>query len=86
MKNVRVILLALVALLIGVVFGGYVFSDTQPRSFLALNMCKGTCLRPNELLGLVASVAIQKFPGFVPSIVIETDKTIVTDCRRVTES
>jgi histidine triad (HIT) family protein len=67
----------LLPLLIGVLVGGYLFSDTRPRSFLALNHCEGNCLQPNELLGLLASVGIQKFPFLVPGVIKETDKVIV---------
>ena len=82
MTRVRVIVLMLAALLVGVILGGYLFSDTRPRSFLALNRCEGTCLQANELLGLAASVGVQKFSGFAPSVVKETDKTIVIESPR----
>ena len=77
MTRVRVIILMLVSVVVGVILGGYLFSDTRPRSFLALNRCEGTCLQANELLGLAASVGVQKFSGLAPSVVKETDKTIV---------
>jgi histidine triad (HIT) family protein len=67
------------ALIVGVIIGGYLFSDTRPRSFLALNRCAGTCLQGNEFLGLLTSVGIQRFPAIVPSVVKETDKTIVIE-------
>jgi histidine triad (HIT) family protein len=73
----KAIALILASLIVGVILGGYLFSDSRPRSFLALNNCGGTCLQGNELLGLVASVGIQKFRGLAPSVVKETDKTIV---------
>jgi histidine triad (HIT) family protein len=69
----------LAALVIGVMLGGYLFADTQPRSFLVLNKCEGTCFQANELLGLLTSVGIQRFPALVPSVVKETDKTIVIE-------
>ena len=34
-------------------------------------------MSPADLAGLLASVGIQKFPGLIPSVVLETDKTIV---------
>lgn len=77
MTRVRVIILMLASLVVGVILGGYLFSDTRPRSFLALNRCEGTCLQANELLGLAASVGVQKFSALAPSVVKETDKTIV---------
>jgi histidine triad (HIT) family protein len=69
----------LAALLVGVILGGYLFSNTRPRSFLALNSCQGTCLQANELLGLATSVGIQKFSALAPAVVKETDKTIVLE-------
>lgn len=79
MKKIRIILLVLAALLIGIILGGYLFSRTQPRSFLALNKCEATCLQENELMGLLASVGIQRFSSFAPRVVKETDKTIVIE-------
>jgi histidine triad (HIT) family protein len=62
-----------------VVLGGYLFSDTRPRSFLALNRYEGTCLQANELVGLLASVGVQRFTALAPKVVKETDKTIVIE-------
>jgi histidine triad (HIT) family protein len=77
--KLKTILLMMTALIVGVIIGGYLFSDTRPRSFLALNTCAGTCLHGNEFLGLLTSVGIQRFPAIVPSVVKETDKTIVIE-------
>jgi histidine triad (HIT) family protein len=79
MTKVRVVVLMLAALVVGVVLGGYLFSDTRPRSFLALNKCAGTCLQAKDLLGLAASVGVQKFSALAPSVIKETDKTIVLE-------
>jgi histidine triad (HIT) family protein len=79
LKKSRAVVLMLAALVIGVIVGGYLFSDSRPRSFLALNHCNGNCFNSNELLGLVASVGIQKFGALAPSVVKETDKTIVIE-------
>lgn len=79
MTKSKIVVLLLVTLVIGVIVGGYLFSNTQPRSFLALNKCNGTCLQANEVLGLLTSVGINKFPALVPSVVKETDKTIVIE-------
>ena len=79
MKNIKRILLVTAALLLGVMLGGYLFSNTRPRSFLALNKCESTCLQPNELVGLLASVGVQRFSSLIPSVVKETDKTIVIE-------
>lgn len=62
--------------IIGVIVGGYLFSGVQPRSFLSLNACGENCLNANDLAGLLGSIGVQKFPGAVPSVVKETDKTI----------
>ena len=79
MKKAKTVLLVALVLSIGIIFGGYLFSDTQPRSFLAVNKCEGTCYQPNELLGLLTSVGIHKFPALIPSVVKETDKTVVIE-------
>jgi histidine triad (HIT) family protein len=73
------VFLMLGVLLIGIILGGYLFSDTQPRSFLAFNNCKTNCLQESELLGLLLSVGIQRFGALAPSVVKETDKTIVME-------
>ncbi|MEP6569229.1 MAG: HIT domain-containing protein [Acidobacteriota bacterium] len=79
MTRARVAVLVLAALLVGVIVGGYLFSDTRPRSFLALRSCGGTCFQANELFGLAASVGVQKFGTLGPSIMKETDKTLVIE-------
>ncbi|HKZ79293.1 MAG TPA: HIT domain-containing protein [Pyrinomonadaceae bacterium] len=76
-SKVRGIIIPAIFFTAGIVFGGYLFADTRPRSILALNKCENRCLKPNELAGVVASVGIQKFSYFIPSVVMETDKTIV---------
>ena len=70
---------AFVFLLIGIVIGGYLFADTQPRSFLTFHRCEErTCLGSSELIGLLGSVGIQKLPVILrPIAEIETDKTVV---------
>ena len=79
LRKTKAYLSILLALLLGVVIGGYLFSDTQPRSFLALHKCQDTCLQPKDLVGLLASVGIQKLPALLPSVVAETEKTIVVE-------
>ena len=79
LRKSKAFLLTLLALLLGVVIGGYLFSDTRPRSFLALHKCRDTCLRPEELAGLLASVGIQKLPALIPSVVAETEKTVAVE-------
>ena len=79
LRKSKAYLFILLALLMGVVIGGYLFSDTQPRSFLALHKCQDTCLQPKELVGLLTSVGIQKLPALIPSVVAETEKTVVVE-------
>ncbi|HSS19298.1 MAG TPA: HIT domain-containing protein [Pyrinomonadaceae bacterium] len=79
MTRAKVVLLMIATLLAGIAIGGYLFKGTRPRSFLAIRKCQTKCLQTNELLGLVASVGVQHFSGLVPSVVKETDKTLVID-------
>ena len=76
MKKFKIILLVLISLCVGILIGGYLFSQSQPRSFLAINRCE-SCLSHEDLLGLLASVQIQHFSGIMPFKVFETDKTVV---------
>jgi len=61
------------AFVAGIAVGGYLFSASQPRSFLALANCD-RCYRPNDLAGLLASVGIQRAHGALPLVVKETDR------------
>jgi len=63
----------------GFVLGAYFFSETRQRPLLTTVDCRVTnvCLNEKQLLGLFASIGLQKFPGALPGIVMETDKTIV---------
>ena len=78
-RKVKPLILILLTLLVGVVTGGYIFSDSQPRSFLAIHKCQNTCLQPKDLAGLLASVGIQKLPMLIPSVIAETEKTVVIE-------
>jgi hypothetical protein len=75
MKMLKVVLGYIMVLFLGIVIGGYLFSQSQPRSFLSISNCQN-CLGGNDLAGLLASVGIQKFPNLIPSVVFQTDKTI----------
>jgi len=76
MKTFKILILILFSISVGIVMGGYLFSQTQPRSLLSITRCRN-CLTHADLLGLIASVGIQMFPGLIPSVVYETDKTVV---------
>lgn len=62
---------------IGIVAGGFLFSKSVPRSFLAIGSCGAACYRPNDLAGLLASAGIQKTPAWIPNVVLETDQCVV---------
>lgn len=62
----------LLTFFVGLTVGGYLFARSLPRSFLALNSCGDQCLRPNDLLGLLASAGIQRTPNWLPFVVAES--------------
>ncbi len=67
---------ALVALLGGMLIGGYLFSDTKPRSILRAPPCQELCFNQEEILGLLSSIGVQRLSGIIPFVQKETDKTI----------
>jgi hypothetical protein len=75
MNKFKIVFLALIFMCVGILIGGYLFSQSQPRSLLSINHCQN-CLAPEDLLGLIASVGIQKAHSLMPFVVFETDKTI----------
>ena len=72
------ITVAVLMFLAGVITGGYLFSDSQPRSFLALRACD-SCYRPNDLAGLLVSAGIQRASGAIPRIAMETDRCLAIE-------
>jgi len=66
------------ALLAGLALGGYLFSDSQPRSFLALPKCEH-CYSPNDLAGLLVSASIQRSPAADVLAVKETDRCVAIE-------
>ena len=75
MKRSRNVLLVLASIFAGIAIGGNLFSRSQPRSIIALRHCDH-CLSLADLAGLLGSVGVQKFPGLIPNVVVETDKTV----------
>jgi len=69
-------LLSGVSLLTGIAIGGYLFAQTQRRPVLSLRRRLRSPLRTNELMGLLGSVAINKFSGWLPRVVLETDRSV----------
>src|SRR5262245_25429934 len=63
---------------VGIAVGGYLFHDSQPRSFLAVSRCE-SCYRPSDLAGLLASAGIQRAGAALPLVVKETDRCIAIE-------
>jgi histidine triad (HIT) family protein len=76
MHKTKILLIIIFSLIAGILIGGFVFSQTQKRSFLALHDCQDRCLQANEFMGLLGSIGVQKFPGALPSVMKETDMSI----------
>jgi len=76
MNKLKWPLACLFFLLAGIVIGGYLFARSQPRSLLSLDHCQH-CLSPKDLGGLLISAGIQRLPGLIPDVVLETDKSVV---------
>lgn len=69
----RQLAVVLVVLAIGIVCGGYLFSESLPRDFLPFKSCRERCYRPAEIAGLVASAGILRAPFLIPGVVLESD-------------
>jgi len=82
----RLILSFLLVFLLGVTTGGYLFSRSLPRSFLALDQCDGQCLKRKDLLGLLASAGIQHAPNWVPFVVAESKMCVAVRHPRPTSN
>ena len=61
----------------GALVGDLLFAETKTRVPLSIEACKRNCWHANEIAGLFASVLVQNAPGFIPNVLLETDKTIV---------
>lgn len=60
----------------GLLIGGFVFTDVQPRSILAIQHCQKKCFSLREVSGLAAAIGMVHSPSLIPQVVLETDKTI----------
>jgi hypothetical protein len=58
---------------LGSLSGGYLFSRSIPRSFLAVDSCQDQCYQPKELAGLITSAAILRAPFLLPGVVLESE-------------
>jgi hypothetical protein len=75
MTRSRIAFLMLASVALGIVIGGNLFSRSQPRSIIALKSCD-RCLRLADLAGLLVSIGVQRVPGLIPNVALETDKTV----------
>ena len=66
----------LCSLLLGLLMGWWLFSDSRPRQLIPISRSSHASSR-EELLGILASVGVQKLSRLIPGIILETDKTIV---------
>ena len=64
---------ALLLFMLGVVCGGYLFSKTEPRSFLAFRSGHYRFYNMQEIAGLVTSAALLRAPFLIPDVVLESD-------------
>ena len=72
----RTAVFAALSLTVGIVLGGYTFSGSVPRSFLAVHDCGERCLEPRDLLGLLASAGIKHAPTLLPLKVAESSMCV----------
>ena len=71
--NFKRIAVAFALFAIGITCGGYLFSQSIPRSFLAIGSCEDRCYKSSELAGLITSAVILRAPFLVPGVVLESD-------------
>jgi diadenosine tetraphosphate (Ap4A) HIT family hydrolase len=60
---------------LGFAAGAWCFRDVQPRSLLTVRPTRHL-ESYRELLGYLGSAAMQRFPGALPGVVMESDKSI----------
>jgi len=78
MLRSRVLIGAALIFFAGLTTGGYLFANSQPRSFLAVTNCVA-CYRPNDLAGLLVSAGIQRTPQVLPHVVKESNRCIAIE-------
>jgi hypothetical protein len=71
--RIKLFIAALALFTAGVLCGGYLFSRSEPRSFLAFGNCQHRCFKASELAGLLTSAALLRVPVTIPKVVMESD-------------
>ena len=71
-------LIPAVTFVLGIAVGGWLFSQSQPRSFLAAGRCE-QCYKASDLAGLLASAGIQRAGAALPFVVKETERCIAIE-------
>lgn len=71
-------LIPAVTFMLGIAVGGWLFSQSQPRSFLAVGQCE-RCYKANDLAGLLASAGIRRAGDALPYVVKETERCIAIE-------
>ena len=74
--HIRRVLPFALTLLLGFIAGGYVFSKTVERSFLAVHNCEDSCLELKDFAGLLGSVGIQYTPNLLPYLVAQSRECV----------
>jgi diadenosine tetraphosphate (Ap4A) HIT family hydrolase len=69
----------------GVIFGGYIFSQSVHRSFIPFENCTDHCYKSADIAGLVTSAAILRAPFIIPGVVLESDTCLAIRDPRLEE-
>lgn len=64
---------AVVLFLAGVGCGGYLFSQSLPRTVLTFRNCQSNCFDTSEIAGLVTSAGILRASLLVPGVTLQSD-------------
>lgn len=77
MKNLSLIITGLIGIIIGIIIGGYFFSQTQPRFIYRTDLNPANSAA-DDILGYLTSIGLNKLPtGFIPHVISESEQSIV---------
>ncbi len=65
--------MSLLLFALGLLLGLFLAKDTRPRHLLQLSYCNSQALWAGKL----AAIVVPQYPGLIPKVVLETDKTLV---------